>query len=171
MEIVTQIKPVSCHCLLIEQQWPFFVAGCDDPSFVFWPCVNNNQIITGRKTLCLKFTFGAAIELQRASYLHAANHSVVRRAGRRTWFISTLLWATFTALIIIRFLVQIIQVFTRAKEQPLCIQSETFGHSIWNMGVLYKHISVISDERLCGCVFTFLPTAREPTQFYVLSYF
>lgn len=72
MQIMIQIKPVSCCCLLIQQQGPFLQQAEMTPSFVFWSCVNNNQIMTGRKTLCPKFTFGAAIELQRASYLHGA---------------------------------------------------------------------------------------------------
>lgn len=36
-------------------------------SFVFCPCVNNNQIMTGRKALCPEFTLGAGAELQKES--------------------------------------------------------------------------------------------------------
>lgn len=82
------LKNLFPASLLIEQQWPFFAASWDDPSFVFWPCVNKNQIITGRKTLCPKFTFGATTELQRAPI--SAALTSVERAGSRIWFILSL---------------------------------------------------------------------------------
>lgn len=90
---MVQIKAVSCRS---DQ---FLLQAEMTPSFVCWPCADNNQIITGRKALCLKFTFGAQAELQRALNVHVANHSALQKAGRRPWLISTKLGMTFTTLI------------------------------------------------------------------------
>lgn len=43
-------------------------------SFVFCPCLNNNQIMTGRKALCPEFTFGTS----KGPYLHEALGTVLQ---------------------------------------------------------------------------------------------
>lgn len=45
-------------------------------SFVFCPCVNNNQIMTGRKALCSEFTFRTS----KGPYLHQALGTMLQGA-------------------------------------------------------------------------------------------
>lgn len=139
----------------------FFAFGWDDLSSICWPCITNNQIITGRKTLCLKFTFGAAIELQRASYLSVSYNGVLKRGDggssqlQLPWLFNSWLITTFSCQVYF-----VNELYTLSYEDIHIFQTEN-GLAVWD----FCHCNLMVHRH----VFTFQQTVCKLTLFYVRS--
>lgn len=92
-----QIKPVSCRCLLIEQQWPFFVAGWDDHLICFRALCKQQSNNHRTEDFVSEVYFWSGNWTSKG--LLSPRSQPQRATGRRTRFISTSLRVTFIALV------------------------------------------------------------------------